>query len=86
MLLRVHLLPQLVKPDDLAGSTCVVIDVLRATTTIAHALAAGAREVLPCLTVDEARQKAAGFASGEVVLGGERGGVRIDGFDFGNSP
>lgn len=86
MLLRVHLLPQLVTPEELAGSTCVVIDVLRATTTITHALAAGAREVLPCLTVEEARQKAAKFAPGEAVLGGERGGVRIEGFDLGNSP
>ncbi len=86
MLLHVHLLPQLVAPEELAGSTCVVIDVLRATTTITHALAAGAREVLPCLTVEEARQKAASYAPGKAILGGERGGVRIEGFDLGNSP
>jgi 2-phosphosulfolactate phosphatase len=84
--LHVHLLPQLVTPEDLAGGTVVVIDVLRATTTIACALAAGARAVIPCLEVDEARRIAATFSSGTAVLGGERGGRRIEGFDLGNSP
>lgn len=83
--LDVYLLPDLVEPAALAGKTVVVIDVLRATTTIVHALASGAREVVPCLEVDEARQVAArlGVAA---VLGGERGGVAIAGFDVGNSP
>ncbi len=40
-IINVHLLPRLVDEADLAGSLCVVIDVLRATTTMAHALAAG---------------------------------------------
>lgn len=84
--LNVHFLPALTTPDELAGSTVVVIDVLRATTTIVYALAAGAREVLPCLEVDEARQRAAALPTGQAVLGGERGGLRIDGFDLGNSP
>jgi 2-phosphosulfolactate phosphatase len=83
--LDVYLLPDLVEPGALAGKTVVVIDVLRATTTIIHALAAGAREVVPCLEVDEARQVAARLG-GEAVLGGERGGVAIAGFDLGNSP
>ena len=54
----VYLLPALVEPAELAGQTVVVIDVLRATTTIIHALAAGATQVVPCLEVDEARQRA----------------------------
>src|SRR5262245_9532828 len=83
--LDVYLLPDLVEPAALAGKTAVVIDVLRATTTIVHALAAGAREVVPCLEVDEARQIAARIGGG-TVLGGERGGVAIAGFDLGNSP
>jgi len=83
--LRVHLLPELVEPAELAGRTVVVIDVLRATTTICHALAAGATAVVPCLEIDEARARAR--ALGDVArLGGERRGVRIEGFDFGNSP
>lgn len=84
--LHVHFLPSLVEPEALRGSTVVVIDVLRATTTIAAAIAAGAREVIPCGEVDEARAVAARFAKGEVLLGGERGGLKIPGFDLGNSP
>jgi 2-phosphosulfolactate phosphatase len=85
MELQVHFLPHLTTPDDLAGATVVVIDVLRATTTIVHALAAGATLVVPCLEVDEARQIAARLGA-DAVLGGERGGRRINGFHLGNSP
>ncbi len=84
--LRVHFVPDLVEPTELAGNRCVVVDVLRATTTMATALAAGARAVVPCLTVEDARQGASSFPPGEVVLGGERGGLPIEGFDLGNSP
>ena len=81
----VYLLPTLVEPEELAGRTCVVIDVLRATTTIVHALAAGATEVVPCLEVEEARRVAAGVGP-TARLGGERAGGKIAGFDLGNSP
>jgi 2-phosphosulfolactate phosphatase len=84
--IRAYFLPQLVAPEELAGGVSVVIDVLRATTTITAALAAGAREVIPCLEVDDARRAAANLPTGQAVLGGERGGLKIDGFDFGNSP
>ena len=46
-ILNVYALPKLVEPEELAGGSAVVIDVLRSTTTIVHALAAGAREVIP---------------------------------------
>ncbi len=84
--IRAHFLPELTSPDELAGGTIVVIDVLRATTTITQALAAGCREVVPCLEVAEARRRAAELPSGQAILGGERGGLPIEGFDFGNSP
>jgi 2-phosphosulfolactate phosphatase len=84
--LRVHLLPALLEPGELAGGVAVVIDVLRATTTMIHALAAGASRVVPCGEIDEARQIAAGLPAGTTLLGGERGGLRIPGFDLGNSP
>jgi 2-phosphosulfolactate phosphatase len=83
--IHVHQLPELVTADQLAGAAVVVIDVLRASTTIAHALDAGADCVIPCLEVDEARQLA-NQLEGLVVLGGERQGLKIDGFDLGNSP
>lgn len=84
--LHAHFLPALTTPEALAGGTVVVIDVLRATTVIAHALDAGARAVIPCLEIDEARKMAESFPRGEAVLGGERGGLPIEGFDLGNSP
>jgi 2-phosphosulfolactate phosphatase len=82
----VHLLPALFEPEQLRGGVAVVIDVLRASTTIIHALAAGATAVLPCGDVDEAHQLAKSLPTGQALLGGERGGTRIAGFDLGNSP
>lgn len=84
--LKAHFLPDLTTPEALSGGVVVVIDVLRASTVIVHALAAGAREVVPCLEIEEARRVAAGLSSGQAVLGGERGGLPITGFDLGNSP
>ncbi len=82
----VHLLPFLFQPDELRGGTAVVIDVLRASTTITHALAAGANAVIPCEEIEEARQIAANLPATEVVLGGERDSKKIEGFDLDNSP
>jgi 2-phosphosulfolactate phosphatase len=84
--LAVHFLPALVSADELAAADVVMIDVLRASTTITHALAAGGTAVIPRREVEEARDAAARFPTGAVVLGGERGGLPITGFDFGNSP
>jgi 2-phosphosulfolactate phosphatase len=72
-------------PDE-AGSapTGVVIDVIRATSTICQALASGYSRVYCATEVEEAR--ALREALGEGVLGGERNAVRIPGFDLGNSP
>lgn len=84
--LFVHLLPALFEPENLRGGVAVVIDVLRASTTIIHALAAGATAVIPCGEVAAARKLATTCPAGTALLGGERGGVRIPGFDLGNSP
>jgi 2-phosphosulfolactate phosphatase len=81
---RVHNLPRQIAPEELAGSTVVVIDLLRATSTICQALAAGAAGVVPFLEIEEALAAAKDRAN--VVLGGERHGKLIDGFDLGNSP
>ncbi len=70
-------------PDDLAAApTGVVIDVIRATSTICQALDSGYDRVWCAAEVEEARS----LRSDTVTLGGERLGVLIDGFDFGNSP
>ena len=82
----VHLAPSLVAPGRLAGGLAVVIDVLRATTTIVHALAAGCTAIRPCAKIGEARTLADHLPAGKVMLAGERGGRPIEGFDLGNSP
>ncbi len=63
----------------------MVIDVLRATTTVITALANGATEVHPCVTAAEARRRASS-EDASFLLGGERKGLRIPGFHLGNSP
>ncbi len=94
--INVYALPELafeLPPDGVS----VAIDVLRATTTITTALASGAARVLPFETVEEtfaakkailARrpEKSRPEEAASVLLGGERGGLPISGFDLGNSP
>lgn len=82
----VHFLPQLTSREQLADGIIVVIDVLRASTTIVHALAAGAAAIVPCLEIEEAFERKLQYPPNEVLLGGERHGVVIPGFDLGNSP
>ena len=83
---KVHLLPTLFEPADVRGGVAVIIDVLRASTTITHALAHGASRILPCGEVEEARQIARSLNPDEARLGGERDGVLIEGFHFDNNP
>jgi len=72
-------------PDETASvPVAVVVDVLRATSTIAQALASGYRRVLCCAEIEEAR-RLRGEIEGSLV-GGEREARRIDGFDVGASP
>src|SRR5438874_8386751 len=62
----------------------IVVDVVRATSTIAQALDAGYRRVLCCAEVEQARALRAALP--DSVVGGERNAVRIEGFDVGASP
>src|SRR5262249_14913501 len=72
-------------PDEAgAAPTGIVIDVIRATSTICQALSAGYERVFCAAEVEEAR--ALREQLGEGILGGERNAVRIPGFDLGNSP
>ena len=64
----------------------MVVDVLRATSVMVQALASGASGVIPCLEVEEARAIASSLPEGSAILAGERQGLPIEGFDFGNSP
>lgn len=68
---------------DFAGKTAVVIDILRATSTMTTALANGASAIYPVATVEEAEKLRRDRGC---MLGGERGGKKLPGFDLGNSP
>lgn len=74
--------------DELAytGKTTVVIDVLRASTTIIQALQNGAREVIPVASVEFAVKVSGGMFGGQTLLGGERNTKKLEGFALGNSP
>jgi 2-phosphosulfolactate phosphatase len=68
-----------------AAHVAVVVDVMRATSTIAQALAAGYHRVLCCREIEQARGLRAELGD-EAVLGGERNAVVIEGFELGASP
>src|ERR671927_792006 len=72
-------------PDESAPAAVgIVVDVLRATSTMTQALASGYERVLCCAEIDEARALAE--SEGPAKLAGERRLEHIEGFDFGNSP
>jgi 2-phosphosulfolactate phosphatase len=75
-----------VRGIPLTGVTAIVLDVVRASTTIVAALAGGARAVVPVGTPEVARAFRATSDGGPVLIGGERGGAPPPGFDHGNSP
>jgi len=86
MKIDVYFTPLGLKEEDLAGRGVVVIDVLRATTTIITALANGAKAVVPAATSEEAVRLTANLARTGIVLAGERKALKIEGFQLGNSP
>lgn len=71
---------------SLRGKSVVMIDVLRASTTIATALRNGAKEVIPVTTVESAVKISGNLIGDVILLGGERNGRMIEGFHLGNSP
>ena len=79
MRLRVDLVPL---PDLHYADVVMVVDVIRATTTAAAFLEAGANALYLTATLEAARA----FKSGDVILAGEEGGLKPNGFDYGNSP
>jgi len=78
--------PIQVKPPDTAGRLVVIIDVLRASTTVATALANGAKMVMPLPDADDVITRSKEFHRSAVVLAGEQKMQPIQGFDLGNSP
>jgi 2-phosphosulfolactate phosphatase len=86
MRLDVVFSPHELAPGDVADRTVLVVDVLRATSTICAALHHGARAVVPTADIEEATRLGTALGAGDVVLAGERNSVRIPGFQLGNSP
>ncbi|HYC52882.1 MAG TPA: 2-phosphosulfolactate phosphatase, partial [Gemmatimonadaceae bacterium] len=84
--LDVYFTPQEVVPQDVANRAVAVIDVLRASTTIATAIANGARAIVPLASSEEVVSRATSLGKGAAKLAGERKSQPIPGFDFGNSP
>jgi 2-phosphosulfolactate phosphatase len=83
MMVKIRVVPEArsLDPDSVVGSAVVVIDTLRATTTIAQAVAQGAA-VEPVPSIAEAKRR----RTKGVLIAGERGGKKLAGFDLGNSP
>ncbi len=86
MAYEVFLTPGALRPDDVRGKTVVVIDVLRASTTIVTALENLARAVIPVTAPGEAGRLASTMDPDAVRLGGERDAQPIPEYHFGNSP
>ena len=82
--MRVNVLLSPLNADELFFSekTTVVIDVLRASSSVITALNNGAREVIPVETMEFAMK----ISGGQNLLAGERNAMKIEGFDLGNSP
>lgn len=86
MRLDVFFGPQEVSAADVANRVVAVVDVLRASTSIAIALDNGARAVIPLASSEDVISRAKSLERSEVRLAGERKSQQIPGFDVGNSP
>jgi 2-phosphosulfolactate phosphatase len=86
MKINVILSPSQVDELYFSGKTSIVIDVLRATSTIIESLHNGAKEVIPVSSFEFAMKASGSFFGGNTLLGGERNTKRIEGFNLGNSP
>ena len=86
MQLDVFFTPNECKPADTAGRLVLIVDVLRASTTVATALGNGAKTVIPLLGADDVIMRSKEFSRSGVKLAGERKMLPIAGFDLGNSP
>jgi 2-phosphosulfolactate phosphatase len=86
MRLDVYFTPTERKPTDTVGRLVVIVDVLRASTTVATALGNGAKTVIPLLGADEVITRSKEFSRSAVLLAGEQNMRAIAGFDLGNSP
>src|SRR4051812_26024210 len=83
---QVVMLPRDLKPEHLDDRAVVVLDVLRATTSMITALNAGAKEIRVFETLDDARTAAACGVADQQILCGEERCKKPPNFGLGNSP
>ncbi|HET6569710.1 MAG TPA: 2-phosphosulfolactate phosphatase [Rhodothermales bacterium] len=83
---EVFLTSTTVTDEDVRGRTVIIIDVLRASSTIAAALNNWARAIIPVADMGQAGKIASNLDPSSYLLGGERGGEKIEGYHLGNSP
>ena len=81
--MRVHV--AFTPEEEASARVGVVVDVIRATSSIAQALASGYERILCCAEIDQARALRAELGD-DAVVGGERNAVVVEGFDVGASP
>lgn len=86
MNIDVTLTASLTNPTRLSGKTAVVIDTLRATSTIVTALANGCHSIIPVFSTENAILTAKNYNPDKILLGGETKGIPPQGFHLGNSP
>ena len=86
MKLDVLFSPVLTEELFFTGKTTIVIDILRASSTIVEALSNGAKEIVPVGTIEFAVKVSGGMFGGQTLLGGERNTKKVEGFALGNSP
>lgn len=86
MIVDVFFSPAVVDEASLEGRTAVVIDVIRATSTLTEALSNGAKAFIPTVSTEEAVRLASSLGREDTLLCGERKGLKVEGFDLGNSP
>lgn len=72
--------------EELRNKVIVIIDVLRASSTIVTALMNGAKGIIPVMDMGEASRISQSVDSDNILLCGEKDGIKIEGYDLGNSP
>lgn len=86
MKIDVFFSPAEVAEAPMESAVAAVIDVIRATSTMVEALANGARGIFPTVSTEEAIKLASSLGREDTILCGERKGLKVEGFDLGNSP
>ncbi|HEX7344363.1 MAG TPA: 2-phosphosulfolactate phosphatase [bacterium] len=86
MKIEIYFTPQEFNEERLKDQIAVVVDVLRSSTTICAAMAAGAKEIIPAESVSSAIELASNLSKDAILLCGEREGKLVQGFHLGNSP